>query len=99
LTHLPCTQKVITYVNGSGETIGGSVANLDGIFLGLELGDGANRAEDLLLHNLHVLSDVAEDGGLDEVALVALALTTSLDGSTSVLAGLDVTTRDCQYSS
>jgi len=40
--------------------------------------------------DLHVLGDVGEDGGLDEVTLVTLALTASLDGSTGLLAILDV---------
>ena len=82
-------------VHGGGEAVGGVVAELDGLLLGLELSDRADRAEDLLLHDLHVLGDVGEDGGLDEVALVALALATGLDGGTGVLAGLDVPGRDC----
>ena len=77
-------------MDSSGETVGGLVAELDGLLLGGELGDGADGAENLLLHNLHVRLDVAEDGGLDEVALVTVALTTNLDGGTFVLAGLDV---------
>ena len=72
------------------KTVGGAVADLDGIFLGLELGDGADGAKDLFLHDLHVLGDVAENGGLDEVALLALALAANLDGSTGLLAVLDV---------
>jgi len=77
-------------VEGGGEAVRCGVAELDGILLGLELGDRADRAEDLLLHNLHVFCDVGEDGGLDEVALVTLALATSLDGGTGVLACLNV---------
>ena len=77
-------------VHGGGEAVGRVVAELDGVLLGLELGDGADGAENLLLHDLHVLGHVGEDGRLDEVALVTLALTTGLDGGTSVLAGLDV---------
>jgi hypothetical protein len=42
------------------------------------------------LHDLHIFGDVGEDGGLDEVALVTLALAASLDGGTGVLACLDV---------
>jgi len=42
------------------------------------------------LHDLHVLGDVGEDGGLDEVALVALAVAADLDGGAGFLAGLDV---------
>lgn len=77
-------------VDGSGETVCAGVAELDGVLLGLELGDRANGAEDLFFHNLHVLCDVGEDRGLDEVALVALALAASLNGGTGVLASLDV---------
>lgn len=77
-------------VDGGRETVGGGVAETDGLLLGLELGDGADRAEDLLLHNLHVLGDVGENGGLDEVALVALAVATDLDLGTGLLACLDV---------
>jgi hypothetical protein len=77
-------------VHSGGETVCGVVANLDDIGLGLELGDGADGAEDLLLLDLHVLSDVGKDGGLNEVALVTLAVATSLNGSTRLLALLDV---------
>jgi hypothetical protein len=77
-------------VEGGGETVRGRVAELDGLLLGLELGDRADGTEDLLLHNLHVFGDVGEDGGLNEVALVTLALATSLDGGAGVLACLDV---------
>jgi hypothetical protein len=80
-------------VDGGGEAVRGRVTELDGVLLGLELGDRADRAEDLLLHDLHVFGDVGEDGGLDEVALVALALTAGLDGGAGVLACLDVPER------
>lgn len=77
-------------VDGGGKTVRGVVSELDDILLILELGDGTDGAEDLLLHDLHVGLDVGEDGGLDEVTLVAETLTTRLDGGTFVLAGLDV---------
>lgn len=80
-------------VDGSGETVRSRVTRLDDLVLGLELGDGAYRAEDLLLHDLHVLGHVGEDGGLDEVALVALAVAARLDLGACVLAGLDVAVR------
>lgn len=66
------------------------MGEVDDLSLGGELGDGADGAEDLLLHDLHVGADISEDGGLDEVALVAVALTTSDNGGTLRLAGLDV---------
>jgi hypothetical protein len=77
-------------VHGGGEAVCAGVAELDGVLLGLELGDRADGAEDLLFHDLHVFCDVGEDGGLDEVALVTLTLAAGLDGGTGVLAGLDV---------
>jgi hypothetical protein len=43
--------------------------------------------------DLHVLGDVGENGGLDEVALVALTLATGFDGSAVLLTFLDVAGR------
>lgn len=77
-------------VHGSGKAVGTLVAGLDDFLLGLELADGADGAEDFFLHDLHVRADVGEDGGLDEVALVAVTFTASLDLGTGFLAGLDV---------
>lgn len=77
-------------VDGGGETVAGVVAEGDDLSLVLELGDGADGAENLLLHDLHVGADVGEDGGLDEVALVAVAVATNLDSSALLLTGLDV---------
>ena len=73
-----------------GETVGGGVSETDGILFGLEFGDGADGAEDLLLHDLHVFADVGEDGWLDEVALVAVTLAADFDLGTLLLAGVDV---------
>lgn len=77
-------------MDGSSQTVGGVVGQVNDLLLILELGDGADGAEDLLLHDLHVGADIREDGGLDEVTLVAETLTTGQDGSTLVLTGLDV---------
>lgn len=77
-------------VDSSGKAVCGGVGNLDDIGLVLEFGDCADGAEDLFLLNLHVLGDVGEDGGLDEVTLLALAVTTGLDGGTSLLALINV---------
>jgi hypothetical protein len=49
-----------------------------------------NGAKDLFLLDLHVLGHVGEDGGLDEVALVTLALAARLDRGTALLALLNV---------
>ena len=77
-------------VHSGRETVVGAVALLDRLLLGLELGDGADGTEDLLLDDLHVLSDVREDGGLDEVADVAVAAATGGDGGAGLLALVDV---------
>lgn len=77
-------------VDSSSETICGVVADLDDVGLALELGDCADGAEDFFLLDLHVLGDVGEDGGLNEVTLVTLALAASLNGGTGLLALLNV---------
>lgn len=77
-------------MDGSGKTVGAVVANLDSVRSGLELGNGAYGAENLLLHYLHVLTDVAEDGGLDEVAFVPVSLATNLDLGARLLAFVNV---------
>lgn len=73
-----------------GETVGGDVAQADGVGLVLELGNRADRAEDFFLHDLHVFGDVAEDGGLDEVAFFAVALAAGFDFGAFFFAGVDV---------
>lgn len=50
----------------------------------------ADGSENLLLDNLHVVGDVAEDGRLDVVALGTQALTTNLDLGTSSFSFLDI---------
>ena len=80
----------VSSVDSGGQAVGGVVADLDDVRLGLELGDCADRAEDLFLLNLHILGYVGEDCGLDEVTLVALTVATSLDGRARLLALLDV---------
>lgn len=80
----------IAGVDGGRETVGRAVAEVDRFFLGLELGNGADGAKDLFLHDLHVLRDTREDGWLDEVALVALALAANLDLRARRLAVVDV---------
>ena len=77
-------------VDSGGKTVGGVVTSLDDLLLSLELGNRADRAEDFFLHDLHVLGDVGEDGGLDEVSLVAVTLTTGDNSSTRLLAFFDV---------
>ena len=72
------------------ETISGGVSKANGIIFGLELGDGADGAEDFLLHYLHVFGDVGEDCGLDEVAFFAVAFAADFDFGAFFLAGVDV---------
>ena len=78
-------------VDSGGKTVSGVVASLDDLLLGLKLRNRADRAEDFFLHDLHVFSDIGEDGRLNEVSLVAVTLTTSDNGSTGLLALLNVT--------
>lgn len=77
-------------VKGSRKTVVSVVRRLDDVLLCLELGDGAHGAEDLLLHDLHLGRHAREDGGLDEVALVTVALAARLDDGALLLASLDV---------
>jgi hypothetical protein len=77
-------------VHSSSKSICSVVAETDGVFLVLEFGDRAYRAEYFFLHDGHVVLDVGEDGGFDEVAFGALALAAGDDSGAFVLAGLDV---------
>lgn len=77
-------------VDGGGKTVRGAVTNLDGLLLILELLDGDDGAEDLLLGDLHVAVDIGEDGRLDEVTLGSVTLTTGGNGSTLLLTVVDV---------
>jgi len=77
-------------VHGSSETICCRVSDLDCLLSGLELGDGAHWAKDLLLNNFHVLGDVTEDGWLDEVALVSLALAANFNFGAGLFAVVNV---------
>lgn len=72
------------------KTVGSAVTDLDGLVKVLELLDGDDRTEDLLLGDLHVLSNVGEQGRLDVVTLVTVTLTTELHLGTALLAVVDV---------
>jgi hypothetical protein len=78
-------------VKSSRKTIGSVVGCLDYLVFSAELGNGANRAKDLLLHDLHVWLNVGEDGGLDEVSLLSVPLATNLDLGTGLLSLLNIT--------
>lgn len=79
-------------MNGGSEAVCCRVAETDGVFFCLELGDGADGAEDLLLHYLHVFGHAGENGRLDEVALLAVALAADLHFGAFFLAGVNVAT-------
>ena len=78
-------------VDCGGETVGSGVAETDGVVFGLEFGNGADGAEDLLLHYLHVFGHARENGRLDKVALFAMALATNFDLGALFLAGINIT--------
>ena len=71
------------------QTVDGVVRLVDDVVVVVELDHDADGAEDLLLDDAHVLLRVREDRGLDEVALVAPALTAELHRGTLLLARVD----------
>jgi hypothetical protein len=71
-------------------TIVGAVSKLDGLLLGAEFLHSANRAEDLLLDNLHVAVDIRKDSGFDEISLITKAFSASNNSCTSLLSVLNV---------
>ena len=73
-----------------GETVGGGVSEADGVLFGLEFSDGADGAEDLFLHDLHVFADVGEDGWLNEVTFFAVTVAADFDLGALLLAGVNV---------
>jgi len=77
-------------VDGGSEAVVGVVADADGVGFVGELGDGADRAKDFLLHDFHVFGHVGEDGGLDEVTFVAVALAADFDFGAFFLAVVNV---------
>ena len=77
-------------MDSGGETVGGGVSETDGVLFGLEFSDGADGAEDLFLHDLHVFADVGKDGWLDEVSFIAVTLAADFHFGTLLLAGVDV---------
>lgn len=77
-------------VYGAGEAVCRHVSDANGVFLGLEFGDGADGAEDFFLHDFHVFADVGEDGGLDEVAFFAMAIASYFHLGAFFLTGVNV---------
>mmetsp|Transcript_2886 Transcript_2886/g.5593 ORF Transcript_2886/g.5593 Transcript_2886/m.5593 type:complete len:202 (+) Transcript_2886:482-1087(+) len=66
------------------------VGSLDRLIQGGELGNRHHWTEDLLLHNCHVILDISEDCWLDEVALVSMLRSASLQRCPLRLSLLDV---------
>lgn len=48
----------VSSVNGRGQTESCVVSDPDSVIQGLKLGNGGDRAEDLLLHDLHALRNI-----------------------------------------
>ena len=76
----------------AAEAVVGVVGDGDGLLLAVVGDDRQDRAEDLLLGDLHVVVDVGEDGRLDVPALgeVRRTAATGDDAGTGGLAGLEV---------
>lgn len=85
----------ILRVHRGREPVCRRVAHPHCVVLGLELGNRAHGAKDLVLHDLHVLAHVAEHGRLDEVPRVAGAGATNLDFGAFFLARVDVSISVC----
>jgi hypothetical protein len=77
-------------VDSCGKTVGGIVGSFDGVLHSLKLCDGADRAKYLILHNLHVRSDIRKDGWLDKVSLTTVPLAANLNLRAGFLAIVDV---------
>jgi len=78
--------------HGTSEAVRRVICALDGFLLGLERGDHNERTEDLFAVDAHAVSDICEDGRLDEEALAAGVLVRHAargQGSALGLAGLD----------
>jgi hypothetical protein len=57
------------------QTVDSVIRELDGLFFGFELDDYTNRAKDLFLYDLHLMTNVSENGRVDEVTLVPQSFT------------------------
>ena len=77
-------------MNCGGETVGAGVSKTDGVLFGLEFSDGADGAEDLFLHDLHVFTDVGEDSWLNEVTFFAVTVAADFDLGALLLASVNV---------
>lgn len=77
-------------VQGSSKAEGSGVAQTDRVGFVLEFCNRTHGAEDFFLHNLHVFLHVGEDGGLNEVAFFAVALSADFNLRTFLFAGIDI---------
>lgn len=99
----PCTQRIrdpdgsveILGMQGRSKAISGGIAQADRVGFVLEFRNRTHGTEDFLLHYLHVFVHVGEDGGLNEVAFFAVAISADFELGTFLLAGLDMA-EDCQ---
>jgi len=73
-----------------GETVVATVGTLDGLIQGAEAHDAHDGAEDLLAGDGHIVLDIGEDGGLDEVAGLLNGLSSNNAVGSLALSGLDV---------
>ena len=85
-------------VYARGKAVCGRVAGLDDFLLGLKLLDRADRAEDLFFDDGHVITDAGEDGRLNEVALLAMALAADFDLGAGFFALVDVASKKTHVS-
>jgi hypothetical protein len=77
-------------MNTGGKTVESLMGLLQDILNIRKLGDSDNRSKNFFLHDLHLFVDIREDGGLDEVAFLAVTFAAEFDCGTLVLASLDV---------
>ena len=77
-------------MNCRRQSEGGGIPKADSLRFILEFSNRANRTEDLLLHDLHIGSDVGEDGRLDKVPLLAVSFASHLELRTGLLSVVDV---------
>lgn len=77
-------------VQGGRKAVGGGVAQTNRVGFVLEFRNRTHGAEDFFLHNLHVFLHIGEDGGLNEVAFFAVALSANFNLGTLLFAGIDI---------
>src|SRR3982751_294906 len=76
--------------HAGGEAVGRAVGNPQSVGLVLELDDADDGPEDLLLRDPHLVRDIREHRGADEVAAVADLLATGDEGRALLPADLDI---------